>query len=703
MESLLDQPTQSNLQLILASIFDDGCVLQQGSQTSIWGMSAPGALLNAQIQGKQANGTADAQGSWRLHLPMLQPGGPYTLSITVSAHDREGNVVSGSIDRHVWVGEVFLCAGQSNMELPMSWIRNDNLDCFDRPADPGLRQFKVDPHYDLQQPHANFPSGTTRWTGASPQTLGDFSALAYFFGQRLREQLGVPIGLLNVSLGGSPIASWLDLPSIRKFPSVLHELDGYLLPGEAQKKSEDSLEAIAKWYADLAKRKEEQQDVKPRRIVTMPDFLQNVGLSDFIGEVELTKHFTLTATQSRQVNEAAHTGKAARGALLRLGTMADRDQTWINGTFLGGHDNQYEVRDYEIPEGVLHVGENEICIHLVAEQGMGRLTPQKQLCLRLPSSTLNLDGEWSLKVLVTMDRRCPVEDFVRWLPIGLYNRMIAPIVGFAVRAVLWYQGESDTGPRADLYANLLRSLIHLWRQKWGRQLPFYIVQLPAFSIDMHGEDGGWPLVRQAEWDIAKGEPDVTTVVTLPDGEWNDLHPSGKEAIANRLALTVENSLYRTSPVRAKAADVRRLSAQDIPSDTGDDMTSGNKVAYQPVVDPVHCRMRSDSLILSFANHVFSSGHRRVDSPVRLTIANGTEDGGTEFMLWWHNGGQTPVYAKISGNTVRLPLRTGRLPDEVRYAWRNAPRHNLLAEKTSNNNQDVLVPPFRLRLADIARW
>ncbi len=571
----------------------------------------------------------------------------------------------------------------------MSWIRDDNLDSFARPADPALRQFKVDAQYDLQRQHTDFEPGTSRWTGASPETLGDFSALAYFFGRRLRTRLGVPIGLLNVDLGGSPISSWLDLHTVRAFASVDRQLDGYRLPGQAERKSEASLTAIADWYRQLREReKQEAGAVRSAavRTVTMPNFLRNVGLPDFVGEVELVRRFTLTAAQARQADEAARASRGAQGALLRLGTMADRDRTVLNGTLLGGHDDRYEVRDYEIPAGVLHAGENEIRVRLVAEQGNGRLTPGKHLCLRLPGSIVELNGPWQLQVLATMDQCCPVEDFVRWLPVGLYNRMIAPLVGYGMRAVLWYQGESDTGERAGIYADLLRALIRLWRRKWNRHLPFYIVQLPAFSIDMAGEDGGWPLVRQAEWDVACSEPDVTTVVTLPDGEWNDLHPWDKETVAGRLALAVENSLYRDAVTEVRAV--------------------------QPVLDHANCRLEGNELVLAFANHSFASGHPRVPVPVRLKIAAGTanneakneseKNGDTEFVLWWEDGGQTPVHAILDGGTVRVPLRAGRLPDEVRYAWHNAPVRCLLAEAVAGQD-DVLVPPFRLRLADVVRW
>ena len=691
---MADEETGSWLRL--AVVFADGCVLQRGAGTQIWGTSRPGARISVTIQGGTATGKADAAGAWRISLPVLRAGGPYPLSVCSTALSG-GRSLTRLLTRSVWVGEVYLCAGQSNMELPMSWIRDDNLGCFTH-ADPALRQLKIDAHYDLRRQHTDYPAGTTRWAGVAPETLGDFSALAYFFGRRMRERLGVPVGVINMSLGGSPISSWLSREVVRRFPSVDRELDGYLLPGEAERKSAASIERIHDWYHRLDTARREPADGE-WRTVTMPDFLSAAGLTSdeegpdsgdrpgcafsagFVGEVELRRTFTLTADQARKADEAARSGRAASGALLRLGTMADRDRTRLNGVLLGGHDNQYEVRDYEIPAGTLRAGTNEIRVRLVSEQGLGRMTPGKRLCLRLDDGDVVLDGRWRLAVTARMDRRCPTEDFVRWLPVGLHNAMLAPLAGYGVRAVLWYQGESDTGPRAGIYADLLRSLIRLWRSEWARsgwhrRLPFYVVQLPAFSIDTPCEDGGWPLVRQAEWDVARSEPDVTTVVTLPDGEWNDLHPAEKESVADRLALAVLQAGERSStPVS------------------------------QPVLDASRCRIDGNALTLAFRNRSLAPGHGPVPAPVRLRTSDGGAPG--EFAFWWKTGGTTVVPARLESAAVDPDVRVrgvesgirlelpARVTDEVRYAWSNAPATGLL-----QNDAGVLVPPFRLRLDDL---
>ena len=203
-----------------------------------------------------------------------------------------------------------------------------------------------------------------------------------------------------------------------------------------------------------------------------------------------------------------------------------------------------------------------------------------------------------------------------------------------------------------------------------------MVQLPAFSIDTPCEDGGWPLVRQAEWDVARSEPDVTTVVTLPDGEWNDLHPAEKESVADRLALAVLQAGERSStPVS------------------------------QPVLDASRCRIDGNALTLAFRNRSLAPGHGPVPAPVRLRTSDGGAPG--EFAFWWKTGGTTVVPARLESAAVDPDVRVrgvesvirlelpARVPDEVRYAWSNAPATGLL-----QNDAGVLVPPFRLRLDDL---
>ena len=220
--------------------------------------------------------------------------------------------------------------------------------------------------------------------------------------------------------------------------------------------------------------------------IRLPGWYKDRGLAGFRGEITMRKTVFLPSSD------------AGKPALLRLGTMNDADHTWVNGVLVGGRSNVYEPRDYPVAAGVLRAGANEIRMRLVVERPGGRVTPGKRMTLTIGDDIFDLSGIWQYAVTAEADRDCPFEDFVRWKPTGLYNAMLAPCFPYAVRAVLWYQGESNTGDRAMRYGDELKAMIQLWRVKWHQpDMPFLIVQLPKFDIDAI-EDGGWPLIREQE-------------------------------------------------------------------------------------------------------------------------------------------------------------------------------------------------------------
>ena len=255
------------------------------------------------------------------------------------------------------------------------------------------------------------------------------------------------------------------------------------------------------------------------------------------------------------------------------------------------------------------------------------------------------------------DRDCPFEDFVRWKPTGLYNAMLAPCFPYAVRAVLWYQGESNTGDRAMRYGDELKAMIQLWRVKWHQpDMPFLIVQLPKFDIDAI-EDGGWPLIREQEWNVANELENVATVVTLDAGESNDLHPYDKKLVADRVFNAAMDLVY------------------------------GRQAQPQPAVETIevcgdllrmHCvwRSRSDERIRSEGR--------------RLMTLDGDAPQEIEF-LWRDCATSAQAEAWLDGCDI-VARMTARRPDEVRYAWSNNPESGLICD-----GDGMLIPPFRLTL------
>lgn len=642
--------------LRLPKLLDDGCVLQAGVDMHIWGTGDPGRIVLTRLADERHMVQVKDDGTWNAPYGPIEAGGPYELTICYE----DG---AERISRQCYAGEVFLCSGQSNMELPMAWVRADYPQEWDRDPDPLLRQYKVIPDYDFKGPRDDHDRAF--WQGCDADTLDDFSALAYFFGRRIRQWLGVPVGLLNISLGGSPIESWMDIDTLRAFPEALASLEPYLGDGVASKRSLDSVAERDRWYQALGYEAvadahhewlpliawdcPESKNIEPRDVawhdIRLPGWYKDRGLAGFRGEITMRKTVFLPPSD------------AGKPALLRLGTMNDADHTWVNGVLVGGRSNVYEPRDYPVAAGVLRAGANEIRMRLVVERPGGRVTPGKRMTLTIGDDVFDLSGIWQYAVTAEADRDCPFEDFVRWKPTGLYNAMLAPCFPYAVRAVLWYQGESNTGDYAMRYGDELKAMIKLWRGKWHQpDMPFLIVQLPKFGIDAI-EDGGWPLIREQEWRVADELEHVAAVVTLDAGESNDLHPHDKKTIADRAFNVAMDFVY------------------------------GQQAQPQPVVETAEA---DDGLLRMHCVWRNSMGEQMQSQNRHLMTLNGDVPREIDF-LWHDCATSVRAEAWLDGCDIvaRIP---SRMPDEVRYAWSNSPESGLICD-----GNGVLLPPFHLPL------
>lgn len=286
--------------LQLPKLLDDGCVLQAGATIHIWGAGDPGRGVLVRLDGKDRTTRVRDDGSWSVPYGPIKAGGPYDLTVRYE----DG---TECISRQCYAGEVFLCSGQSNMELPMAWVRADYPLEWNREPDPLLRQYKAIPDCDFNGPRSDHDHAF--WQGCDAETLGDFSALAYFFGRRIRQWLNVPVGLLNVSLGGSPIESWMDADALRAFPEALADLEPYLGDGVASKKSRDSVAERDRWYQALGYEAvadahhewlpliawdcPESKNIEPRDVawhgIRLPGWYKDRGLAGFRGEITMRK------------------------------------------------------------------------------------------------------------------------------------------------------------------------------------------------------------------------------------------------------------------------------------------------------------------------------------------------------------------------------------------------------------------------------
>ncbi|GHT78022.1 9-O-acetylesterase [Bacteroidia bacterium] len=520
----------------LPKLVSDGMVMQRNQPLKIWGWASPNEKISLSFKDKAYQTVADKQGSWQIVLGEFEAGGPYELLINADNH---------LTVKDIWIGDVWICSGQSNMELPMervSPVYETEIASADYPL---IRYFDVPQTYNFKTPQTDFAYG--QWVSANPQTVLKFSAAAYFFAKELYERYQIPIGLINISLGGSPAEAWISEDSIRQFPAYYQEAQRFKDDNLIQQIQTADNRRIGEWYADLdakdagfhsGKRwSAEELDDSAWALMDLPGYWakdekdQPVnGVMWFRKKVEVPASF---------IN---------RPVKLILGCIVDADSVFINGKFVGTTSYQYPPRRYSVPAGVLHEGENTVAIRVVSNAGQGGFVEDKPYQLVVGDRTIDLRGDWKYKLGARKDF-LEGETFIRWKPVGLYNAMLAPLFTYPIKGVIWYQGESNASGRAIEYRNLFATLIRDWRARWKQgDFPFLFVQLANFMRSYpQPAESDWATLRESQLKTL-ALPNTGMAVTIDIGEWNDIHPLNKKEVGKRLALNAEKWAYGENSV-----------------------------------------------------------------------------------------------------------------------------------------------------------
>ena len=620
-------------QVRLPRLVSDGMVLQRDADVAVWGWARPGEAVAVSFLGKNYRATTSPAGQWRVQLPRLQPGGPFEMNIAASNQLTIKNIL---------VGDVWLCSGQSNMETPMSRLRDKFPDVIAQATNPNIRQFEVPLTYAFQRPRADVTGG--KWTAADPQTVLQFSGVAYFFAKEINAKYHVPVGIIKDAVGGSPAEAWLSADALRQFPSYEQQgaryKDSSLVAGIRQRESA----AVANWYqqvhqADQGEARGQQKwsapdhDASGWATMKVPGYwADQTPLGSVNGVVWFRKEIEVPA------------GMAGAPARLELGTLVDADSTYINGQLVGTTGYQYPPRKYDVKPGVLKAGKNVVVVRLISNGGRGGFTPDKNYQLTANGQVLDLRGTWQYKLGATMPPTPGTTTF-QYQPGGLYNGMIAPVLPYGIKGVLWYQGESNTGHPQD-YQALMTSLIGDWRKQFAQPaLPFLYVQLANFmATKAEPGESGWAAVRDAQRRTL-GVPHTGMAVITDVGEWNDIHPLDKQTVGHRLALAAYKVAYGEANVVAAGPLFQEMK------------TAGNRVT------------------LRFA----STGGGLVAKGGPLA---GFAVAGADNKFVW-------AQARIEGNKVVVWSDQVPQPVAVRYAWADNPTTaNLI------NREGLPASPFR---------
>ena len=601
------QPVMAKVRL--PKLVSDKMVLQRDTDLKIWGWADAGEKVTVRLQGNYYETQADKNGNWEVTLPPQQAGGPYLLE------------VNEIVIRDVLVGDVWLCSGQSNQETPIHRL-TEMFPEINVSNNHMIRHYKV-PTQDIKETLAEEIAGNAVWHSGVASEVMNWTALAYFYAQEAYAKTKVPQGMLVSSLGGSAIESWVSQEHLKEFPRLVLDKEALELMNQASKDQGEGKWNQLNW------------DDSDWETMQMPGTWRENGVN-VRGTVWLRKDF--------EIPEAME----GRHARLAMGTLVHNDAVFVNGVYVGSTGYEYPPRRYQIPAGVLRKGKNTIAVRLNAPAGNGEFIKDKPYKIIGDAAEIDLTGTWKYKVGLDLAEVSKYAERLKnrqSVGSGLYNGMIYPIRHYRVKGAIWYQGESNAG-RSHEYGALMSALITNWRELWQKpELPFLLVQLPNF-MEKHEKptDSGWARIREAQLNTFKTTPNTALAVTYDVGEWNDIHPLNKKAVAQRLFLGARKVVY------------------------------GEKVTHS---GPVYKDMKieGDKIVISFTETgrgLMAKGG---------TLKHFAIAGEDKQFVW--------AEAVIRGNKVVVSSKSVKNPVAVRYAWSDNPDEANLC-----NKEGLLASPFR---------
>ena len=621
-------PKNADATVKLPRLISNGMVLQRDVPLKIWGWADPSEKVKVEFLGKTYRAKADKRGNWKIELPAIAAGGPYTMKVN------ELEV------KDILMGDVWLCSGQSNMELMVYRV----LDLFQKEIEQTnnthIRYFKPTIRTDSQTPQNDFKEGT--WLPSTQENIMNFSSLSYFFGDQLYQKYKVPIGLINNAIGGSSIESWVSedfmKSNIDRWNAAKAKADSIRATRSAEKSEArfDFNAELAKNDPGLGRWSKADVNTSDWSQISLPGYWSDKGVDMRMGSMWFYKEFDVPDSL---VNK--------KDAVLRLGRIIESDSAFLNGTFVGTISYQYPPRIYKLPVGVLKPGKNKLMVRVICPGGKGGFVEDKTYELRVGTQKIDLTGQWNYHIGANL-KPPMVKGFAGGpgtRPSGLYNSLTSPIIGYRLKGTIWYQGESNTGMQQNEYHGLFKDLISGWRTKLNQpDMPFIFAQIANLGVpNKQPVESGMANIREAQrraLEVAKTGMAVTTDL----GEWNDIHPLNKKEVARRLGMEAVRVAYGdNSPV-----------------------SSGPLYESMEVVD--------NSIVITFksvGSGLFSN-----------CLLDGFQIAGSDGKFEWANA------VVLSSNKVKVWSRKVTQPTVVRYGWDDNPAYANL-----KNKENLPASPF----------
>jgi len=511
---------QANIKLPL--LLSNGMVLQRDTKLIIWGWASPGEKVQVRINKKTVSTVTDSDGNWKVSLPPMKAGGPYTMMVkgnnTVTIND-------------ILVGDVWFCSGQSNMVLNMERVKEKYPEDIAGANFPEIRNFFIPTASDVISIHKELPGG--KWISASPENVLGFGAATFFFARSIFREYKVPIGIINSSVGGTPIESWTSEEGLKEFPELKSRVEklrdtAYLNPilrsnkrrsdaGQnppANSRSMDKgMSGPIPWY-DI------KYVAEGWHKYWLPGYWDDQGVKGLNGIVWFRKEIIVPESM---------TGKPAK---LILGRIVDADNVYLNGVSSGSIAYQYPPRRYNLPAGLLKPGKNIIVIRVTNNTGKGGFVPDKPYYLIAGKDSIDLRGEWFYKIGQV------------FRPVSFGSVTGSPVISMQNEPTGLYNTMEANTSKPKQYQQLLPALITDWRNKWHQgTLPFLFVQLPNFmEVQYLPSESQWAELRFCQLKSLT-VPNTAMAVTIDAGEWNDIHPLEKKVVGERLALAARKLAY----------------------------------------------------------------------------------------------------------------------------------------------------------------
>ncbi|MCJ2187685.1 sialate O-acetylesterase [Novosphingobium beihaiensis] len=505
----------------LAPIWSEHAVIQRDAPITVEGSADPGEAVQVTLGTAKEAGRADAAGHFAVRFP-ARPASAQPVALTLSDS-------SGEVERagDLLVGDVWLCSGQSNMEFTQAQALNAWNE--QQSAHDGALRMATVPKAVALTPQGAF-GGPVAWEKTTPETVGHFSAACYYMAKDLRRKLGVPVGAIHASWGGSEIRPWLSPAG----GAAIYGKAEVALLALYERDPAAALAAFApQWQAWYAKASGGSEPWAHPDALAWQDVPQAGAWNRWSGTALAGKERG-TVWYRRTVTLSVAQAKGA--AKLALGALDDIDMTFVNGHPAGNTYGPAAKRTYTVPAGYLHAGRNEIMVAVTNLWGDGgMMSPPGTLSLAPgQGAAVPLGSGWRYAV-APMDDAPPRTPWDGFAGIGvMHNAMIAPIGHFALKGAAWYQGESDVGKPG--YAAKLKALFAGWRAQFGADMRMLVVQIAGYGKpQIAPQDSATARLREEQREGVLGDRNAALVTAVDIGERIDIHPANKEVLGTRLA------------------------------------------------------------------------------------------------------------------------------------------------------------------------